>query len=291
MIEESRPRLGRGLAALIGESGAEPAALEKARGQRKVPIEFLKPNPKNPRKTFDEGSLDELAESIREKGIIQPIVVRASSAAPDLYEIIAGERRWRAAQRAGLHQVPVVVSDATERESLELAIIENVQREDLNAVDEARGYEQLATEFGYSQLDLARIIGKSRSHIANTLRLLKLPDASRQLLENGHLSAGHGRALLASSDPDSLARQIVDSGLSVREAERLAQASHGNPDSTVTKVKARTEKDSDTKALERALSEVLGMSVTIRHKGEAGQLAIRYESLDQLDSICKKLRS
>jgi ParB family chromosome partitioning protein len=290
MADESRPRLGRGLAALIGDSAAESNAIDQSRGQKKVPIEFVRPNPKNPRRRFTDDTLDELAESIRQKGIIQPIVVRTNANLPDIYEIIAGERRWRAAQRAGLHEVPVVVVDVSERESLELAIIENVQREDLNPIDEARGYEQLAADFGYSQIDLANIIGKSRSHIANTLRLLKLPPSARKLLEEGQITAGHGRALLASADPDSLAKQILENGLSVREAERLAQ---GEPDKSndQTRSKVRKEKDADTVALERSLTELLGMAVSIKHRGEKGELSVRYNSLDQLEDVCRRLRS
>lgn len=290
MADESRPRLGRGLAALIGNNAVESTAIDQSRGQKKVPIEFVRPNPKNPRKTFTDESLDELADSIRQKGIIQPIVVRTNDNLPDIYEIIAGERRWRAAQRAGLHEVPVVVAEVTERESLELAIIENVQREDLNPIDEARGYEQLAADFGYSQNDLANIIGKSRSHIANTLRLLKLPSSARKLLETGEITAGHGRALLASADPDSLTKQIIEGGLSVREAERLAQGqqeSHGER----RPKKAKSPKDADTIALERSLSDLLGMSVSIKHHGEKGELSVRYSSLDQLDELCRRLRS
>ncbi|MCC2099514.1 MAG: ParB/RepB/Spo0J family partition protein [Hyphomicrobiales bacterium] len=289
MADETRPRLGRGLAALIGDGTAETGAIDQSRGQKKVPIEFVRPNPKNPRKNFTDETLDELAESIRQKGIIQPIVVRTNPNLPDIYEIIAGERRWRAAQRAGLHDVPVVVADVSERESLELAIIENVQREDLNPIDEARGYEQLAADFGYSQIDLANIIGKSRSHIANTLRLLKLSSSLRKLLEEGQLTAGHGRALLASENPDSLAEQILQDGLSVREAERLAQGKPGSPAEAAPK-KAKTQKDADTVALERSLADLLGMAVLIKHRGEKGELSIRYASLDQLDDLCRRLR-
>ena len=290
MADESRPRLGRGLAALIGDSAAESTAIEQSRGQKKVLIEFVRPNPKNPRRSFTDDTLDELAESIRRKGIIQPIVVRTNANLPDIYEIIAGERRWRAAQRAGLHEVPIVVVDVSERESLELAIIENVQREDLNPIDEARGYEQLAADFGYSQIDLANIIGKSRSHIANTLRLLKLPPSARKLLEEGQITAGHGRALLASTNPDSLAKQILENGLSVREAERLAQGDQERPKSD-SGHKTKATKDADTLALERSLTDLLGMAVNIKHRGEKGELSVQYNSLDQLEDVCRRLRS
>ncbi len=291
MVEESRPRLGRGLAALIGDTAnTENVVTEVSRGQKKVPIEFLRPNPKNPRKAFPDETLDELAASIKERGVIQPIVVRAQQGVPDVYEIIAGERRWRASQKAGLHEVPIVVIEVSEREALELAIIENVQREDLNAIDEARGYEQLAEQFGYTQNDLAKIIGKSRSHIANTLRLMKLPDSVRKMVADGHLSAGHGRALLAAANPESLAKQILDQGLSVRDVERLTQPleSASSPRKKSTK---SSEKDADTKALERALAEVLGMAVNIKHRGEKGELSIKYTSLEQLDALCKRLRN
>jgi ParB family chromosome partitioning protein len=290
MADESRPRLGRGLAALIGDSAVESNAIEQSRGQKKVPVEFVRPNPKNPRRSFVDDTLDELAESIRQKGIIQPIVVRTNANLPDIYEIIAGERRWRAAQRAGLHEVPVVVVDVSERESLELAIIENVQREDLNPIDEARGYEQLAADFGYSQIDLANIIGKSRSHIANTLRLLKLPTSARKLLEEGQITAGHGRALLASTNPESLAKQILDNGLSVRETERLAQGDQERPKGESSH-QTKAPKDADTLALERSLTELLGMAVNIKHRGEKGELSVRYNSLDQLEGICRRLRN
>lgn len=290
MSDDSKPRLGRGLAALIGGSESEEESIAHSRGQKKVPVEFLRPNPKNPRKAFADSSLDELADSIRQKGIIQPVLVRANSATPDIYEIIAGERRWRAAQRAGLHEIPVVIADVSERESLEIAIIENVQREDLNAIDEARGYEQLAAQFGYTQNDLAKIIGKSRSHIANTLRLLKLPETARKLLETGEISAGHARALLSAEDPDSLTKQILETGMSVREAERLAQ--NIEPDTNSEKPKAeKKKKDADTLALEKALTEILGMTTTITHRGERGALSIQYQSLDQLDLLCKRLRT
>src|SRR5579863_3767531 len=213
---DHRPRLGRGLAALLGEAAEAPS--EAAKGPpRKAPIEFLRPNPRNPRKHFGEGELQELADSIRERGVLQPVIVRAMPRLADAYEIVAGERRWRAAQRAGLHEIPILVIEAGDRESLELAIIENVQRADLNALEEAEGYERLGTEHGYSHQDIGRIVGKSRSHVANTLRLMKLPARSRALLASGEISAGHGRALLALPDPDRIAERIVAEGLSVRD--------------------------------------------------------------------------
>jgi len=258
--------------------------------QRKVPIEFLRPNPKNPRRTFDDAQLEELAGSIKEKGIIQPILVRNVPKNSNNYEIIAGERRWRAAQLAGIHEVPVVSVEVSDREALELAIIENVQRTDLNPLDEAKAYEHLAADFGYTQADLSRIIGKSRSHIANLLRLLKLPAYSRQLLETGMLSAGHGRALLAFADADAIAKEAVDRGLSVRELERMAQEPAG-ASATESDAKRQSSKDPDTRALEQSLSDALGLQVVIKNTGEKGTLSIRYKSLEQLDEVCRKLRS
>ena len=226
MAEENRPRLGRGLAALIGDSAPEHAARMMAAGQRRIPIEFIRPNPKNPRRSFDDGQLAELADSIREKGVLQPIIVRANPRTADAYEIIAGERRWRAAQKAGIHDVPVVVVVADDKQALEIAIIENVQRSDLNAIEEGLGYEQLASDYSYSHSDLARIIGKSRSHIANTLRLLKLPAPLHEMVRSGQISAGHARALLAVDDPESVAKRILAEGLTVRDVKKQPVKSH-----------------------------------------------------------------
>ncbi len=287
MAEEPRKRLGRGLAALIGDASDEAPPVERARGQRKIPVEFLRPNPRNPRTNFREEDLADLAASIREKGIIQPVVVRTIPGMADAYEIIAGERRWRAAQRAGLADVPVVIHEADDREALELAIIENVQRADLNAIEEAKGYERLSAEFGYSQSELAKIIGKSRPHVANTLRLLNLPEASRRLVTEGAISAGHARALLAVKDPDAVARRIVDEGMTVRDVEHLAQREAS--DAGARPRKPKMEKDADTRALEKTLSDALGLKVAILHDGEKGEIRIRYETLDQLDSVCRRL--
>lgn len=291
MAEEHRPRLGRGLAALIGDAGDEGGAVERARGQKRVPVEFLRPNPRNPRKAFEEADLDDLANSIREKGVIQPILARTVAGVADAYEIIAGERRWRAAQRAALHDVPIIVVEVGDREALELAIVENVQRADLNALEEAMGYEQLATEFSYSQNDLARIIGKSRSHIANTLRLLKLPEGAKKYLAEGAISAGHARALLTMPDPDAIARKIVDRGLTVRDVEKLAQDAQEPKARGGARAVADDGADADTRALERALSEALGLHVAISHRGDSGEVRIRYKSLDQLDALCQRLKS
>ncbi|MBV8851232.1 MAG: ParB/RepB/Spo0J family partition protein [Methylobacteriaceae bacterium] len=293
MAEEARPRLGRGLAALIGDAGSEVAAIDRLRGQRLVPIEFLRPNPRNPRKDFKESELDDLSASIKERGILQPILVRAIVGVADAYEIVAGERRWRAAQRAGVHDVPIILIEADEKMSLEIAVIENVQRADLNALEEALGYDQLGNQFGYSHGDLARIIGKSRVHITNTLRLLKLPKMSRQMLAEGRLSAGHARALLAVSDPDAIAKRIVEQGLSVRDVERIAQkeANEANSSNPAAKANgARREKDADTRALEKDLSDMLGLVVSIDGRGERGEVRIRYKDLEQLDALCARLR-
>jgi ParB family chromosome partitioning protein len=288
MAEETRSRLGRGLAALIGDAGDEGPALARARGQKKVPIEFLRPNPRNPRKSFDDAELEDLTQSIREKGIIQPLLARTIAGVADAYEIIAGERRWRAAQKAGLHDVPIIIVEADDKQALELAIIENVQRADLNALEEALGYERLETEFGYSQSELAKVIGKSRSHVANTLRLLKLPEKAKRLLATGALSAGHARALLTMAEADSVAERIVAQGLSVRDVERLAQNAAERANRKTSPI--IDDKDADTRALEKSLSDVLGLLVTIAHHGDGGELRIRYKTLDQLDSVCSKLK-
>ena len=223
MTAQERSRLGRGLAALIGDVGDETAVLDRARGgQRRVPIEFVRANPRNPRRHFNDEELAELAASIGEKGILQPILVRGVSNKANMFEIVAGERRWRAAQKAGLREVPVLIMEIGDREALEIAIVENVQRADLNPLEESAGYESLMDEFKYSQADLARVVGKSRSHVANTLRLQKLPGSVKRYLADGRLTAGHARALLAHEDPEGLAKMIVEHGLSVREAEARA---------------------------------------------------------------------
>lgn len=290
MVEDAgRSRLGRGLAALIGDVGEESAAVDRVRSTRKVPIEFLRANPRNPRRIFRDEDLQELADSIRERGIIQPIVVRAVAGAVDAYEIVAGERRWRAAQRAELHEVPIHLVEVGDREALELAIIENVQRADLNPLEEALGYNELIEQFGYSQTDLAKIIGKSRSHVANTLRLMKLSDNVQGMLREGQLTAGHARALLASDDPDRLASQIVEQGLNVRQVEALTQEQSERA-GRAPKQRERVEKDADTRALEKTLSDALGMIVTVDHRGAGGELRIRYRSLEQLEDLCQRLR-
>ncbi len=289
--DPGRGRLGRGLAALIGEADDEPAG-ERVRAARRVPIEFLRRNPRNPRTSFAESELDDLAGSIRERGIIQPIIVRPFTNLPDAFEIVAGERRWRAAQRAGLHDVPVVVVEADDKTALELAIIENVQRSDLNALDEAAGYERLVVEHGYSQTDLATVLGKSRSHVANTIRLLKLPASVRDRLGQGELSPGHARALLGMRDPESLAARIVEQGLTVRDIERLARDENEvDPAGTEPRRRSPRNVDADTRAIETSLQDALGLTIRIDARGAGGELKIRYRSLEQLDLICEKLRA
>ena len=288
MAEEARSRLGRGLAALIGDVGDESAVLERTRSQRRVPIEFLRPNPRNPRRNFPDGELDELAASIRERGIIQPILVRTIRGAADAYEIIAGERRWRAAQRAAVHDVPIILLEVEDREALELAIIENVQRTDLNPLEEAAGYQSLIDEFAHAPDAVAKIVGKSRSHVANTLRLLKLPDEVKAYLADGQISAGHARALLGQADPVALAREIIAQRLNVRQVEAIAQEQAEQAGKT-TKTRRRVVKDADTLTLEKRLSDALGLAVAIEHRGKGGELRIRYKTLDQLDEVIRRL--
>ncbi len=285
----SKRRLGRGLAALIGEMDQPVPVGEPQRAvnaDRTIPIEFIARSHRNPRRHFDESELQDLASSIRQHGIVQPVVVR--TVGDSRYEIIAGERRWRAAQLAGFTDVPVIVRDVDDRTALELAIVENVQRSDLNPLEEAMGYEQLIAEHGYTQNDLGEIIGKSRSHVANSLRLLKLPDPVRGMLADGSLSAGHARALVSTSDPAHLARTIVAKGLSVRDAERLAQ-NDIKSQGAVSEKRPASEKDSDTIALERSLSDALGLDVKIIHKGGSGQIRIGYSTLEQLEAVCRLL--
>ena len=282
--EEHRPRLGRGLAALIGETGHESDTVVRARGQKRIPIEFLRANPLNPRTHFDEDDLADLTASIREKGIIQPILVRTVPGSADNYEIIAGERRWRAAQSAGLHDVPVVALEADDKQALEIAIVENVQRSNLNAMEEAEGYERLASEFGYTQGDLARVIGKSRPYVANTIRLLKLPPDTRALLATAQITAGHARALLNCDDPDALARRIVERNLSVRAVEEIVRAQADARD-TSKPSRPRAEKDADTRALEKRIADRIGLAIDIKPKGGGGEMKLRYESLEQLDRL------
>jgi ParB family chromosome partitioning protein len=289
MADEARSRLGRGLASLIGDVGGEAAHLERPRAQRKVPIEFLKANPRNPRRDFSEAELGELADSIKQHGVIQPIVVRAVKGTADRYEIIAGERRWRASQIAGLHEVPIVPVDVSDSDALEIAIVENVQRENLNAMEEAQGYHALVNEFKRSQEEIAKVVGKSRSHVANMMRLTKLPAEVQAYISSGQLTAGHARALIGVPDPSAAAKRIVEEGLNVRQAEALAH-DEGVPERKAQKPRSgKVAKDPDTVALEKRVSDVLGLKVSIEHRDPGGSVVIRYRDLDQLDGIVQKL--
>jgi ParB family chromosome partitioning protein len=271
--------LGRGLSALLGDD--EPPSVG-GRAPRELPIEFLRPNRYQPRRRFDETELDELADSIREHGVVQPIMVRRIPDQTDAYEIVAGERRWRAAQRAQLPQVPVVIRDLSDSQSLEVAIVENVQRTDLSAIEEAKAYQRLAEDFSHTQEKIADLVGRSRSHVANTLRLLSLPAEVQDLVESGNITAGHARAILGAADPIAAARQVVDGQLNVRAAEELvSKKKQKNPPAT---------KDADTLALESNLSQALGLRVAISHAGaKGGSVRIDYSTIDQLDDVCRRL--
>jgi ParB family chromosome partitioning protein len=284
-------RLGRGLAALIGDVGDETPVADSGRKARRAPIENLQPNPRNPRRLFSDEELDELATSIRERGIIQPIVVRALKG--DNFEIIAGERRWRAAQRAGLHDVPIAVVEANDAQSLEYAIIENVQRADLNPIEEATGYLALMDDFNRTQEEVAQIVGKSRPHIANTIRLLKLSEPVKQLVRTGKISAGHARLLVGQPNAELIAHEIIDNGWSVRDLEAdMRKDVAGQLRDMRREAKGfvvSVPKDADTRALERRLSDALGLDVSVDHRGESGTLRIKYRNLEQLDAVLKKL--
>jgi ParB family chromosome partitioning protein len=293
MAEERRRSLGRGLSALLGEdhtatesvptTPAAPGAAD--RPFRTVAVDLLRPGKYQPRHMVDSAQIDELAQSIKEKGIIQPILVRRHPDDKNAFEIIAGERRWRAAQKAELHEVPVIVRSLSDQDSLEIALVENLQRQDLSALEEAQGYRRLMDEFSHTQEMLAKILGKSRSHVANTLRLLTLPDGVKALMDKGDLSAGHARALLAADDPLGLARKVVKKGLNVRQTETLVKGG------TTTKTKTTTAatKDADTLALERELTNLLGLKVDIHFKGGGGHLTLYYQSLEQLDDLIDRL--
>jgi ParB family chromosome partitioning protein len=290
MAEEgSRSRLGRGLAALIGDVDTE-STVERPRGQRRLPTGSLRPNARNPRRIFASAELDELVASLRERGIIQPIVVRPLHGVADGYEIVAGERRWRAAQRAGLHEVPVVVIEATDAEALQLAIIENVQRADLNPLEEAEGYRALVEEFGNSQEEIAKTVGKSRSYVANTLRLLKLSDPVKAYIHGGKLTAGHARMLIGAPNAEELAEQIVERGLNVRQVEAIAREANAKGKSAGGhKARSANAKTADVLAFERKVSDATGLVVSIDHRNDRGTLTIRYNNLEQLDDLVQKL--
>lgn len=291
MTARKKTGLGRGLSALMADVTADSAhenTVQDGKAYLSVAIERIHPNPDQPRRQFNKGDLDDLAASIREKGVIQPLIIRDNPSKTGTYEIVAGERRWRAAQLARLHEVPVVIRDYTDTEALEIAIIENIQRADLNAIEEAAGYRDLMGRFGHTQEKLGEALGKSRSHIANLLRLLTLPEGVQEMLRNDKLTAGHARALVTADNPENLALQVVSRQLSVRETERLAKSSGPKKVSTPA---AKPEKDADTKRLEDDLTATLKMKVAIDHKpnGQTGRVMIQYKSFDDLDEICRRL--
>ncbi|GGX39876.1 chromosome segregation DNA-binding protein [Tateyamaria omphalii] len=287
--------LGRGLSALMADV-AEPASTSTTSGvagEQRIPIEKIRPNPDQPRRQFDVGPLEDLVASIKEKGVLQPLIVRPAG---DEYEIVAGERRWRAAQQAQLHDLPVLVRDFSDTEVLEVAIIENIQRADLNPIEEAAGYKQLMDRFGHTQEKMAEALGKSRSHIANLLRLLQLPDDIQTFVVEGKLSAGHARALITADDPSALARKVIAGELSVRATEALVKKASEDVGDNIFKGSPKPKapaKDADTRALEDDLSAATGVKVSLTHKpdGESGTLTLQYESLDQLDDLCRRLSS
>ncbi|MCI3134521.1 ParB/RepB/Spo0J family partition protein [Phenylobacterium aquaticum] len=290
MMAEKRG-LGRGLSALLGEVEETPVTggAAAAAGLRDIPIELIHRNEKQPRWVFAEAEIEELAASIREKGVLQPILVRA---APDMdghFEIVAGERRWRASQKAGLHELPALVRELDDAQVLEIAVIENVQRAALNPIEEASAYQQLVEIHGRSHGEVADAVGKSRAHVANAVRLLNLPPEVRDYVLNGQISAGHARAILSAPDPVALAEQVIARGLSVRETEALARKAAGGPAPAPKSAKAPLAKDTDTQALEVDLSEVLGLKVEVLDRGGVGELRIRYATLEQLDEVCRRL--
>jgi ParB family chromosome partitioning protein len=289
MIDEPRKGLGRGLSALLGEEAEPQTGQERGRATHTVPIEQLAPGQFQPRKRFDDAEMNSLVESVRSKGILQPILVRRDPLHADAYEIIAGERRWRAAQRAQLHEVPVIVREFSDEEVLEIALIENLQRENLSPIEEANAYQRLMDEFDHTQEVLAKAVGRSRSSVANTLRLLTLPESVQAEIDTGALSAGHARALVGIDDAERLAGEIISKGLSVRQAEHLAQTSKGGPPARKKKAPA---KDPDTIALEHDLSNMLGLRVSIKFRGDGakgGSVTVNYATLDQLDHILQRL--
>ncbi len=294
MSEEGvRRNLGRGLSALLGAESEDYASLDRVRLSKMVPIQMVHPGPVQPRHHFDEEQLKALADSIRQNGILQPLVVRRHPSMPNAFEIVAGERRWRAAQLAQLHEVPIIIKELSDSEALELALVENVQRQDLSPLEEAEGYRRLIDEFQNTQEDLARRVGKSRSHIANSLRLLNLPEPVKKMVESGELSAGHARALLGAADPVALAEEVRAKGLSVRQTEQLVHAKKQRSEAPApagrSAAKTVTENDPDTAALERDLSSLLGLRVTIKILGQGGALTIHYGTLEQLDDVLHRL--
>jgi ParB family chromosome partitioning protein len=286
-VAERQRGLGRGLSALIGDTAEAVAADVEARaGVREIPIEQLHPNPDQPRTHFSDDEIAELSASIRDKGVLQPLLVRPAPGG-DGWQIIAGERRWRASQKAGLKTIPVLVRELDDGQVLEIAIVENVQREDLNPVEEARAYRTLMERFNRTQDVVAGVVGKSRSHVANTLRLLALPDPVLDHVVAGRLSAGHARALITAPNPDELADTVIKSGLSVRQTEALARQAAEGP--KTAKAKPAIDRSADTVALEQDLGDALGLKVEVRDKGGKGELVIRYGALEQLDDLCRRL--
>ncbi len=292
-MAEHRRGLGRGLSALLDEAAEAAVSGEgeaPATSVREAPIELLNRNPEQPRRDFGEAEIEELAASIREKGVLQPILVRPMPGKPGEYQIVAGERRWRAAQKAGLRLMPVVVRELDDLAALEIAIVENVQRADLNPIEEALGYKALMERFGRTQDAVAQNVGKSRSHVANALRLLGLPEAVQLELRAGRLTSGHARALAAAPDPAALAREVIERGLNVRETEAMARKAQGGGDKPRTAPRAPAgPKDADTRALEEDLADVLGLDIEIIDRGGAGELRIAYATLEQLDDLCQRL--
>ena len=286
LAEDTRPRgLGRGLSALIGEEAVPTRGEARDRAPRTMPTAFLKPNRFQPRKHFAETDLAELAQSVKEKGILQPILVRPVAGEANAFEIVAGERRWRAAQLAQLHDVPVVVRELNDGEALELALIENIQRSDLNAIEEATAYQELLDRFAYTQDKVAGEVGKSRSHVANTLRLLKLPESVQAMIRDGRLTAGHARTLIGLADPEARAREILAGALNVRQAEQRSRSKKG-------KIHKRSVDDPNIKSLEDSVSNSLGLKVQIHHRGDkGGEVRISYKSLEQLDDLIHRLKS
>ncbi len=284
--ESGRRRgLAKGLSALLGDDGAAVLQAAPDAGPQVVPVELVRPSRFQPRRRFDEDEIRELAQSIGEKGVLQPLVVRRDPEVAGSYEIVTGERRWRAAQLAQLHQLPVIVRDVTDREALEISLVENVQREDLTPLEEAQGYKRLIDDFGHTHDALAKAVGKSRSHMANTLRLLGLPEPVKAMLDDGKLTAGHARALLAAPDPTALGREVVARGLNVRQTERLVRsAAHPR-----RRARATPAQDVDTRAIERSLSDRLGLTVKVKHRRKGGWIEIRYRTLEQLDDILRRL--
>jgi ParB family transcriptional regulator, chromosome partitioning protein len=289
MSEDSgrRRTLGRGLSALFGEESEDYTALDRVRQAKMVPIEHVRPGRFQPRRHFDEEAMQALVASMKERGVLQPLLVRRHPEAPNMYEIVAGERRWRAAQAAGLHEIPVLIRELEDRDALEVALIENIQRQDLSPLEEAEGYRRLIEEFKHTQEELAKAVGKSRSHVANMLRLLNLPDPVKDLVDEGTISAGHARALIGADNVAELAAEVARRGLNVRQTEQLAQAA--KPSRRPAAPATVAAKDPDTAALERELGNLLGLRVDIQFEGRGGSLTIHYRTLDQLDDVLRRL--